>query len=308
MKETKHRTLKLALIFSIIIFSIMTISMLLIGFVMIVLYYTGHLHELNILLCLIWFILPSLITGIAIAFLVAVKGLKPILKMCDAINKVAEGDFSVRLSEKYLIQEVSQMAECFNIMTKKLDNINTVHNDFINNASHEFRTPLSAIEGYAGLLGSEQLSTFQRIQYADQIMKVTVKLSSTLNNILFLSKISIEDTKIEKKPFNLSESIREVLIMLENKWEGKKIFINLELEDYIYWGNKEMLEEVWSNLIGNALKFSNVGGTLNIAAFQSKNIATIIISDNGIGMTKENQKKIYDKFFQAETSHSQEVT
>lgn len=89
---------------------------------------------------------------------------------------------------------------------------------------------------------------------------------------------------------------------------GKKIFINLELEDYIYWGNKEMLEEVWSNLIGNALKFSNVGGTLNIAAFQSKNIATIIISDNGIGMTKENQKKIYDKFFQAETSHSQEGT
>ena len=158
MKQNKHRTLKLALLFSVIIFSIMTLSMLLIGVIIVMLYYTGHLGELDTLFLLIWFIFPSLITGIVIAFLVAIKGLQPVLKMCDAITKVAEGDFSVRFKEKYLIYEVSQMAECFNVMVKELDNMNTVHTNFINNVSHEFRTPLSAIEGYAALLGNEQIN------------------------------------------------------------------------------------------------------------------------------------------------------
>ena len=103
MKQNKHRTLKLALLFSVIIFSIMTLSMLLIGVIIVMLYYTGHLGELDTLFLLIWFIFPSLITGIVIAFLVAIKGLQPVLKMCDAITKVAEGDFSVRFKEKYLI-------------------------------------------------------------------------------------------------------------------------------------------------------------------------------------------------------------
>lgn len=306
MKQNKHRTLKLALLFSVIIFSIMTLSMLLIGVIIVMLYYTGHLGELDTLFLLIWFIFPSLITGIVIAFLVAIKGLQPVLKMCDAITKVAEGDFSVRFKEKYLIYEVSQMAECFNVMVKELDNMNTVHTNFINNVSHEFRTPLSAIEGYAALLGNEQINKAERIQYANQIIGVTEKLSVIINNILLLSKISVENMKIEKEYFNLSESIREVLIMLENKWSVKKLSIDLELQDFLYLGSKEMMEEVWNNLIGNAIKFSDSGGQLKIKSLKNKNTVIVIISDNGIGMTKETQEKIYDKFFQADTSHSQD--
>ena len=237
----------------------MTLSMLLIGVIIVILYYTGNLGELDTLLLLIWFIFPSLLTGIVIAFFVAIKGLQPVLKMCDAITKVAEGDFSVRFREKHLMHEISQMAECFNVMVKKLDNMNTVHTDFINNVSHEFRTPLSAIEGYAGLLGDEQINKTERIQYANQIIGETEKLS-----------------------------------------------IHLELQDFFYLGNKEMIEEVWNNLIGNAIKFSDDGGQLKIKSFQNKNTAVVIISDDGIGMSKETQKKIYDKFFQADTSHSQE--
>ena len=281
----------------------MTLSMLLIGVIIVILYYTGNLGELDTLLLLIWFIFPSLLTGIVIAFFVAIKGLQPVLKMCDAITKVAEGDFSVRFREKHLMHEISQMAECFNVMVKKLDNMNTVHTDFINNVSHEFRTPLSAIEGYAGLLGDEQINKTERIQYANQIIGVTEKLSISINNILLLSKISIENIKVEKEDFNLSESIREILIMSENKWSAKKLSIHLELQDFFYLGNKEMIEEVWNNLIGNAIKFSDDGGQLKIKSFQNKNTAVVIISDDGIGMSKETQKKIYDKFFQADTSH-----
>ena len=226
--------------------------------------------------------------------------------MCDAITKVAEGDFSVRFKEKYLIYEVSQMAECFNVMVKELDNMNTVHTNFINNVSHEFRTPLSAIEGYAALLGNEQINKAERIQYANQIIGVTEKLSVIINNILLLSKISVENMKIEKEYFNLSESIREVLIMLKNKWSVKKLSIDLELQDFLYLGSKEMMEEVWNNLIGNAIKFSDSGGQLKIKSLKNKNTVIVIISDNGIGMTKETQEKIYDKFFQADTSHSQD--
>lgn len=284
----------------------MVISMSLIGITMIILYYAGYLDKLNTLFLLLWFTLPSLIAGITIAFLVALKGLKPVLKMCDAITKVAEGDFTVRFQEKHLIHEVSQMAECFNVMVRKLNTMNTIHNDFINNVSHEFRTPLSAIGGYAELLSEEQVNKNERIKYANQIIKVTEKLSSATNNILFLSKITIDDIKIEKESFNLSESIREILIMLENKWSSKNISVDLKLQDFLYSGNKEMLEEVWNNLIGNAIKFSDIDGKLEITTLHSKNMATIIISDNGIGMTKETQEKIFDKFFQGETSRSQE--
>ena len=112
--------------------------------------------------------------------------------------------------------------------------------------------------------------------------------------------------KIEKEYFNLSESIREVLIMLENKWSVKKLSIDLELQDFLYLGSKEMMEEVWNNLIGNAIKFSDSGGQLKIKSLKNKNTVIVIISDNGIGMTKEKQEKIYDKFFQADTSHSQD--
>ena len=198
------------------------------------------------------------------------------------------------------------MAECFNVMVKELDNMNTVHTNFINNVSHEFRTPLSAIEGYAALLGNEQINKAERIQYANQIIGVTEKLSVIINNILLLSKISVENMKIEKEYFNLSESIREVLIMLKNKWSVKKLSIDLELQDFLYLGSKEMMEEVWNNLIGNAIKFSDSGGQLKIKSLKNKNTVIVIISDNGIGMTKETQEKIYDKFFQADTSHSQD--
>lgn len=184
------------------------------------------------------------------------------------------------------------MAECFNVMVKELDNMNTVHTNFINNVSHEFRTPLSAIEGYAALLGNEQINKAERIQYANQIIGVTEKLSVIINNILLLSKISVENMKIEKEYFNLSESIREVLIMLENKWSVKKLSIDLELQDFLYLGSKEMMEEVWNNLIGNAIKFSDSGGQLKIKSLKNKNTVIVIISDNGIGMTKETQEKI----------------
>ncbi len=146
----------------------------------------------------------------------------------------------------------------------------------------------------------------ERIQYANQIIGVTEKLSVIINNILLLSKISVENMKIEKEYFNLSESIREVLIMLENKWSVKKLSIDLELQDFLYLGSKEMMEEVWNNLIGNAIKFSDSGGQLKIKSLKNKNTVIVIISDNGIGMTKETQEKIYDKFFQAAPSHSQD--
>lgn len=306
MQKNNHRLLKLSLIFSFIISFVITITMLIVGIIIFILYCTGHLDESDSLFLVVWFLLPNLIAGIAISFLVAIKGLRPILKMSDAIARVAEGDFSVRFEEKHLIKEISQMAECFNIMTEKLNNINTLHNDFISNAAHEFRTPLSVIEGYAELLEKEQVSNIERIQYANQINRVTNKLSAVVNNILYLSKIDVKDIKFEKELFNLSESIREVLIMLESKWTAKGIFVDLELQDYLYLGNKEMLEEVWNNLISNAIKFSDVGGRLKIATLQNEDIATIVITDNGIGMTKETQKKIYDKFFQVETSRSLE--
>ncbi len=248
--------------------------------------------------------LMCIAVGTIISSYVSSKMLRPILKINDAAKKVAMGDFSVRLEEKSIAKEVKQIAENFNIMVKELSNTETLRNDFVNNVSHEFKTPLSAIEGYATLLQDETLSREEQEKYIKYILENTARLAKLTQNILSLSRLDNQEIVLQKEYFLLDEQIRRVLLSYEIKWEEKNLTIDLNLERIMFYGNPPLLSQVWSNIIENAIKFSNYNGVLTIDCLTNNNKVYITIKDNGIGMDDEVRRHAFDKFYQGERSHN----
>lgn len=244
------------------------------------------------------------VIGIGIAAYTSTKMLSPILKINDAAKKVSRGDFSVRLEEKSIAKEIEEIATSFNIMVKELSNTETLRSDFVSNVSHEFKTPLSAIEGYATLLQDERLSKEEQALYVSRILENTSRLSKLTQSILSLSQLENQEIVLQQESFMLDEQIRRVLLGYEPLWEEKELNIDLALEATQYYGNKSLLAQVWSNLIDNAIKFSREGGTLFISCGVFDGKVIVRIRDTGIGMSEEVRLHAFDKFYQGERSHS----
>ena len=244
------------------------------------------------------------IIGIGIAAYTSTKMLSPIVKINDAAKKVSRGDFSVRLEEKSIAKEIEEIATSFNIMVKELSNTETLRSDFVSNVSHEFKTPLSAIEGYATLLQDERLSKDEQTVYIARILENTSRLSKLTQSILSLSQLENQEIVLQKESFMLDEQIRRVLLGYEPLWEEKELNIDLSLEVTQYYGSKSLLAQVWSNLIDNAIKFSRPGGTLFISCGIFDGRVIVRIRDTGIGMSEEVRLHAFDKFYQGERSHS----
>lgn len=246
----------------------------------------------------------SIVVGTVISTYVSKKMLRPILKINDAAKKVAMGDFSVRLEEKSIAKEIKEIAESFNVMVRELSNTETLRNDFVSNVSHEFKTPLSAIDGYATLLQDDTLSRKEEDKYIGYILENTGRLSKLTQNILSLSRLENQEIVLQQERFSLDEQIRRVLLSYENKWEEKNLIIDLNLESIMFYGNQSLLAQVWSNLIENAIKFSNKGGMLSLDCLLKGANVVVNVRDNGIGMGDEVKKHAFDKFYQGERSHN----
>ena len=244
------------------------------------------------------------VVGIIISTYVSKKIIRPILKINDAAKKVAMGDFSVRLEEKSIAKEIKQIEENFNIMVRELSNIETLGNDFVSNVSHEFKTPLSAIEGYAALIQDDTISREEENKYIQYILDNTERLTKLTQNILSLSRLENQGIVLQKEWFSLDEQIRRVLLNYESIWEEKNLNIDLNMENIEYYGNKSLLAQVWSNLIDNAIKFSAQNGILSINCFLKEEKIIVVVKDNGIGMEDEVKKMAFDKFYQGELSHN----
>ncbi len=246
----------------------------------------------------------STILGIGIAAYTSTKMLSPILKINDAAKKVARGDFTVRLEERSIAMEIEEIAKSFNIMVRELSNTETLRSDFVSNVSHEFKTPLSAIEGYATLLQDERLSKEEQAQYVARILENTSRLSKLTQSILSLSQLENQEIVLQKENFMLDEQIRRVLLGYEPLWEEKELNIDLNLEATQFHGSKSLLAQVWSNLIDNAIKFSRTGGTLSIGCHSFDGKVAVRIADTGVGMSEDVRQHAFDKFFQGERSHT----
>ena len=230
----------------------------------------------------------------------------PIKKLRGAMDKVAEGDFSVRLEDKSDSKEIMEIYTGFNLMAEELSTTEILQTDFASNVSHEFKTPLSAIEGYSTLLqGSDNLDENDQ-EYLERIRLNTQRLSTLVGSILLLSKLENQQIPTNQTRYRLDEQIRRSVVALEPAWEEKNIEFDVELDRLTYMGNEAMMHHVWDNLISNAVKFSPQDGLVRIRLTREDNKLVFTIEDQGPGVPEEARKHIFDKFYQADSSHTQE--
>ena len=251
-------------------------------------------------------ILVCLLIGILVTGRLSKYFFDPIKKLRGAMDKVAAGDFSVRLEEKSSSKEIMEIYTGFNLMTNELGSIEILQTDFVSNVSHEFKTPISAIEGYSTLLqGSDNLEDEQK-EYVDKILCNTKRLSSLVGSILLLSKLENQQIPIHQTEYSLDEQIRQSVVALETAWVSKDIELDVDLDRVSYVGNEPMMRHVWENLISNSVKFSPQGSTVKLRLTKKPRKLIFTVEDQGPGLSEEAQKHIFDKFYQADTSHKQE--
>jgi signal transduction histidine kinase len=212
----------------------------------------------------------------------------------------------VRVSDSSQLEEVQTTFRNFNAMVGQLNSISTLSNDFVANVSHEFKTPLSTIEGYAMLLQDPSLNEEERQDCIEKILTQTQRLTTLVGNILLLSKIESKELADQYSTFRLDEQIRQSIVALESAWVAKDIELDVELQRVSYLGNEPMMRHVWDNLISNAIKFSPPGGRVSLRLIREQDKLIFTVEDQGPGLSPESQKHIFDKFYQADTSHKQE--
>ena len=251
-------------------------------------------------------IIISLLVGIFATYGLSVWILKPIKRFGVAISRISEGDFSVRVSTKSSSQEIQEIYSGFNLMAEELEATEILKTDFISNVSHEFKTPINAIEGYSMLLQDDENLTEEQKEYIDKILYNTQRLSSLTGSILLLSKIENQTITTDKSTFQLDEQIRETIVALEPSWESKNIEFDVEMEDVSYYGSEKLMHHVWSNLVGNAIKFGPKNGIVRIRLLNDGTKIVFTVEDDGPGLSDEAQKRIFDKFYQADGSHKSE--
>ena len=252
------------------------------------------------------FVTISLLVGIFATNALTRWFIMPIKEIGSAMEKISEGDFTIRLETKSNSKEIKEIFSGFNMMAHELQSTEILKSDFVSNVSHEFKTPISAIEGYSMLLQNDDNLTPEQKEYVEKIVFNTQRLSSLTGSILLLSKIENQSIVSNKVNFDLDEQIRKSLLVLENAWEQKNIEFDIEMDDTDYVGNEALLHHIWDNLLSNAIKFSDINGKITIRLHNLENRILFTISDEGIGITEEAQKHIFDKFYQADSSHKQE--
>lgn len=231
--------------------------------------------------------------------------LAPLNEMIDATERISKGDFKVHIQETF--DEKSDfgiLQRSFNHMANELDGIEMFRKDFINNFSHEFKTPIVSIQGFAHQLQAGGLSPEEEREYIRIIAAESDRLAKMSTNILLLSKLENQAIVTEQTEFWLDEQLRTCLVLLEKQWGPKEIELNIDLDEVKYRFNEDMLSQLWLNLFSNAIKFTPPKGTVSCVLRSDGDAITVQISDTGIGMSEETRLHIFDKFYQGDPSHA----
>lgn len=248
----------------------------------------------------------SVIIGTCISAAVASKIVRPVREVKKAMHRVEKGDFSQRLEVTGFNGEIDELIESYNKMAQELGGIEMFRENFINSFSHEFKTPIVSIQGFAKQLKKENLSEEKKQEYIDIIISESRRLTNLSSNILMLSKLENQQIITDKTSFSLDEQIRNCILLLEKQWTAKDISFDIDMQEIQYTTNAEMLSQVWVNIIGNAIKFSPEGSSIRVKLFKEGDVITAEITDRGIGMDQQTISHIFERFYQGDRAHASE--
>lgn len=247
----------------------------------------------------------STVIGLLIAFLLSRTVLEPFDRLIEGMSLLAKGDFSVRMNfgdRKYY----KNLVTSFNRLATELQNTEIFRSDFVNNFSHEMKTPIASVNSLISLLKNDDLPKAKRIKYLSIIEEEMDRLTSMTTNVLNLSKIENQQILTEKTVFNLSEQIRNCVLLLEKKWTKKRLDLSLTFDEFFINANEDMLKQVWINLIDNAIKFSNEGGEFGVKISSDDAYVEVIVENTGSQVSEEEQEKIYNKFYRSKNNEGKD--
>jgi signal transduction histidine kinase len=249
----------------------------------------------------------SIVLGTIFSIIVSKQLLRPVDDLIQATEEVARGNLRVEVPIRYKKNQFSRLIKSFNAMTRELSGIEIFRNDFINNFSHEFKTPLSSIRGFARELRNKALTEEEREEYLRIIIEACDRLSGMASSVLLLTKLENQQFITDRESFDIAEQLRDSILLLEKLWTKKNIDWQLDLEEAICISNAEMLSHVWLNLLSNAIKFSpNEGGTITVTCQKKGALISVSVKDEGAGIEPDVMAHIFEKFYQGDTSHKAE--
>jgi signal transduction histidine kinase len=333
MKKSRHQKKRFGLTFSLVlfVFGVIISAMLLAGIVILVLYKVGVFDSvmgrileleryekelglsselgsglqklLPLLGGLLQMFLFSSLLAFALTWFFGRKALKPMRNVISAIHQVADGDFNVQV-QLTGVRELEALSHSFNRMTQELSSIEIMRSGFINDFSHEFKTPIGSIRGFAKLLQDEDVSDDEKREYIAIIIAESERLAMLSSNVLTLSKYENTEIIVDKTVFSLDEQIRSVIALTGQVWLAKGIDLQADMEEIMFEGNEDLTQHIWLNLLENAIKFSPLGGAIHIRLTRAGNRVVFSIQDEGRGIDEAAQTRIFDKFYQEDPSRS----
>lgn len=225
-------------------------------------------------------------------------------KIYNSIEMLAHGHYGHKLKVgKYTV--FRSLAIDINRLSEELRKVHMLRTDFVNSYSHEFKTPIASISGFAQLLLEDNnLTEEERRKYLQIIAQEAERLSKLSSNTFLLSQLESQKILSDTKPYSLDEQLRRCVIMLSNQWSEKNINVVGNIDEVTYNGDEDLMQHLWLNIINNAIKFTPEGGTITISLSEQDEKITVKISDTGIGMSEEMVQRIFDKYYQGSTEHS----
>ena len=310
-KPGKHRW-SLTLLYSSAFFLIQLAAVLITAALSFLLTKLGVLDNLGIprnsgFAMLIVMLLISVLVGSVVAIGAVKIPLRPFNRLINNIDRLAAGDFTARMHYGKVMGDnpvFQELSESFNAMAEELENTQMLRSDFINNFSHEFKTPIVSIAGFAKLLRRGNLTDAQKEEYLAIIEEESLRLAAMATNVMNLTKVENQTILTDLTTFNLSEQIRACVLLLEEKWSRKELDLDLEFPEYTICANEELLKQVWINLLDNAIKFTPDGGVIRMSVRVNQGICTVIVQDNGVGISPEDRPHVFERFYTADKAHT----
>ena len=296
----KKRRQKIRSMFTSAVFFVLLVTYLLVMAAIYILIRVDIVHidsvSVPIWLLILIFSVSSLVIGSSLTFLVSKFVLNAVNIVAEGMSELSRGNFDVKI-DLGKNEESKQIADAFNNLAKELKSIQILRSNFVNEYAHEIKTPIVSIKGFAELLKQDDLTEEQRKEYLDIVIEEANRLTALSSNSLNLINVENQNILTNLNEFNLSEQIRSSILLLENRWQEKKINLQISLDEYVIRANEEMLKQVWINLLDNAIKFSYDGGTIKVDLSKENKKLVFKISNGGVGIKEEDYHRIFDKFY-----------